>query len=204
MRQQYNISQYCSIKNERIILNNETVFSSQTKDFATFMKQAYTNVKLTYPKFFKMDNLSKLAFLTADLILKNRAPSATDTNTALVFSNRASSLETDRAHQKTIANRAESYPSPAVFVYTLPNICLGEISIKHKLYSENNFFIFERFNPKYLVAYTTALLDENETDSVLCGWVDVDEDSYEAILYLVERHGQRPFNEEELTRLYHT
>ena len=50
-----------------------------------------------------------------------------------------------------IQNKESYYPSPAVFVYTLPNICIGEISIKYKLYSENSFFIFDSLNAEYLM-----------------------------------------------------
>ena len=204
MKSTYHISQYCSIKKGRIILNGDEVFNDDTIDFKDFIKLAYGHFETTYPKFFKMDNLSKLAFLTADLILKTVKTPEQGSNIALVFSNKASSLDTDRMHQKTIADKAQFYPSPAVFVYTLPNICLGEISIRHSLYSENNFFIFDRFNPKHLVDYSAILLDENKAESVLCGWVNYDNNDYESILFLVEKNGKIPFNVEELTHLQQT
>ena len=31
-------------------------------------------------------------------------------------------------------------------MYTLPNIGIGEISIRHQLKSENGFFVFENYN----------------------------------------------------------
>src|SRR5699024_8541206 len=149
-------------------------------EFKDFIKKAYKFFETKYPKFFKMDNLSKLAFLTADILLKQENLNEEENDIALVFSNRASSLDTDRKHQESIENEEEYYPSPAVFVYTLPNICLGEISIKHKLYSENSFFIFAQFHPEYLFEYADFLLQTGKAEKVLCGWVDFDEEDYES------------------------
>ena len=110
-----------------------------------------------------MDDLSKLSFLAADVLLKNeQLDTEGENNIAIVLSNRASSLETDRAHQKTIQDQNNYFPSPAIFVYTLPNICIGEISIKHKLYSENSFFIFDNFNAQHLLDYANSLINDKK------------------------------------------
>ncbi len=183
-------------------MNGQFIFSDDSEDFPTFIKNAYKSFKTDYPKFFKMDNLSKLAFLAADALLKNENLNEEENNIGLIFSNKASSLDTDRKHQISIENDEEYFPSPAVFVYTLPNICLGEISIKHKLYSENSFFIFDRFNAEHLQLYANNLLRNGKAEKVLCGWVDFDENSYEAFLYLVEKEGKIEHNTEEINRLY--
>ena len=152
-----------------------------------------------------MDNLSKLAFMAADILLKNENIAPKDEqNIALVFSNKASSLDTDRKHQMAIQDKSNYYPSPSVFVYTLPNICLGEISIKYKLFSENSFFIFDSFNANLLFDYSNSLLDTNKTDAVLNGWVEIDENKYEAFLYLVSNRGNITHNKENIITLYNT
>ena len=184
------------------VLFSEVPITIGTEDFSTFIKNAYKFLQTEYSKFFKMDNLSKLAFLAADVLLKNENLSEEENNIALIFSNKASSLDTDRKHQAAIENDAEYFPSPAVFVYTLPNICLGEISIKHRLYSENSFFIFDRFNAEHLQLYANSLLRSGKAEKVLCGWVDLDENSYDAFLYLVEKEGEIEHKTEEITRLY--
>lgn len=186
------------------VLFSEVPIAIGTEDFSTFIKNAYKFLKTDYSKFFKMDNLSKLAFLAADVLLKSENLNEEENNIALIFSNKASSLDTDRKHQATIENSEEYFPSPAVFVYTLPNICLGEISIKHRLYSENSFFIFDRFNAEHLQLYANSLLRSGKAEKVLCGWVDLDENSYEAFLYLVEKEGEIEHKTEEITRLYNT
>lgn len=200
----FHIKSYSQLKNQTVLVNGEVLYNDASEDFSTFIKSAYKFLETDYSKFFKMDNLSKLAFLAADILLKQENLSENDNNIALVFSNKASSLDTDRKHQAAIENSDEYFPSPAVFVYTLPNICLGEISIKHSLYSENSFFIFDHFNPEHLQLYANYLLRNKKAEKVLCGWVDFDKNNYEAFLYLVEKNGEIEHNIEEITRLYKT
>ncbi|NNE75752.1 MAG: 3-oxoacyl-ACP synthase [Pricia sp.] len=196
----YQIKSYCHILDGKISLNGEILFSHHETEFSTFIKAAYKHFETGYSKFFKMDTLSKLAFMAAELLLKNN----TEKNTALVLSNRASSLDTDRAYQASVSEVTNAYPSPALFVYTLPNICLGEISIRHSLYSENSFFIFDAFNPKLLSDYSDSLLQTGKANEVLCGWVDIDMGKYDAFLYLISKNGVFTYSTEEITRLYRT
>lgn len=202
MSEDFQIKSYCHIKDQGLWVNGSLVFKDEQEAFSTFIKSVYKYLTTDYPKFFKMDNLSKLALLAADVLLKDEQLNDQDNNIALVFSNRASSLNTDRKHQAAIENESEYFPSPAVFVYTLPNICIGEISIKHRLYSENSFFIFERFNAEHLQMYANYLLRKGKAEKVLCGWVDFDETNYEAFLYLVGNEGKIEHSTEEITRLY--
>jgi len=199
----FHIKNYCHIKKGAISLNGKVVYENTSTDFASFIKSAYTHFETDYSKFFKMDNLSKLAFMAAEMVLP-AISSEEERNRAVVLSNRASSLDTDRKYQKSIADESNFYPSPAIFVYTLPNICIGEISIRHKLHSENSFFIFEAFNAEYLEDYADNLLQTEKAEDVLCGWVDVDKDEYEAFLYIVAETGDHPHTKEEITRLYLT
>jgi len=183
------IQSFCTIQNNEIILDGETIFETEPTSFLDFSKKAYKNFEVNYPKFFKMDSLSKLAFLGAELILMREIDNSKENNTALVFSNKSSSLDTDVKYQKSISDKENYFPSPAVFVYTLPNICLGEISIRHQLRSENSFFIFEGFNPSFMMRYSDILLETKKADKVLCGWVEYFDEEYKAFLYLVGKEG---------------
>src|SRR5690606_18865006 len=147
------------IRDNKVISGGKELFGSDSEDFSAFSKEAYKHFGVDYPKFFKMDNLSKLAFLGAEILLKNQNLNESDNDIALVLANRSSSLDTDYKYQQSITDKENFYPSPAVFVYTLPNICIGEISIRHKLYSENSFFIFEAFNADFLGNYSAYLLE---------------------------------------------
>lgn len=146
-----------------------------------------------------MDDLSKLAFLAADILLK---VSDKNEHIAIILSNRASSLDSDRRHQASISDKTNYFPSPSVFVYTLPNIGIGEISIRHQLHSESAFFVFEYFNPEPLFTNADYLLQNGKADKVLCGWVDFDNNNYEAFLYLVSENGNIAHIPKEILRLY--
>ena len=168
-----NSNLYCWIKNGKIIFNDEILFENKETDFHSFSKSIFKFLEISYPKFFKMDSLSKL--VNED---KN--------NLALIFANHSSCLSTDIKHKQSIANPDEYFPSPAVFVYTLPNICLGEISIRHQLHTESSFFIFDSFPFHFFEEYSQILYQTGNATKVLCGWVEVFEDDYEAFVYLKE------------------
>lgn len=194
------IYDYCTIENNEIVLNGDSVFKIEPTAFADFSKQAYRNFDINYPKFFKMDSLSKLAFLGAELLLKSE--SQTENNTALLLSNKSSSLDTDVKYQESISDKENYYPSPAVFVYTLPNICLGEISIRHQLKSENSFFIFDAFNPEFMTNYANTLLQTNKAERVLCGWVEFFNEEYKAFLCVIGKEENQKYQNETIETLY--
>jgi hypothetical protein len=202
MTQKKNIQSYCTIQNNEIVLNGTSVFKIEPTNFADFSKQAYRNFDIQYPKFFKMDALSKLAFLGAELLLSPITSSEKENNIALVLSNKSSSLDTDVKYQESISDKENYYPSPAVFVYTLPNICLGEISIRHQLKSENSFFIFDAFNTEFMSNYSNILLDLDKADIVLCGWVEFFNDDYKAFLCMISKEENTKYTNETINTLY--
>jgi len=203
MADKHFITDYCTIEKGRIKRNGQEVFAASDTSFADFAKQAYKHAETEYSKFFKMDNLSKLSFLAADLLLKGQ-PLDGSNNTALLFANISSSLDTDVKFNDSISDKDNYFPSPAVFVYTLPNICMGEISIRYKLYTENSFFIFEAFNPEFFANYAAILLDTSRADKVLCGWVEFFKDDYKAFMYLVSKESGTDNTIENIQLLYNS
>lgn len=193
MNKELYISASCTIINNKITIDNQVIAQEdEDLDFTVFAKKIYKDNQLKYPKFFKMDRLSKLAFLGAEFLFSESGilNQEEENNIAIVLSNRASSLDTDRKHQSSIEDKTAYFPSPSVFVYTLPNIAIGEISIRHQLYSENAFFVFENFNAEFLEKYCSSLIHHQKANSVLCGWVDFDKNDYHAFLYLLtQREG---------------
>ncbi len=202
MTQKTYIQSYITIQNNEIVLNGTSVFKIEPTNFADFSKQAYRNFDIQYPKFFKMDSLSKLAFLGAELLLSPITSSEEENNIALVLANKSSSLDTDVKYQESISDKENYYPSPAVFVYTLPNICLGEISIRHQLKSENSFFIFDVFNTDFMSNYSNILLNSDKADVVLCGWVEFFNDDYKAFLCTISKEENTKYTNETINTLY--
>ncbi len=74
------------------------------------------------------------------------AGNTADDETGIILSNANGSLDVDLKYAKTMQAGA----SPALFVYTLPNIVIGEISIRHKIKGENAFFVFKDFNGNFI------------------------------------------------------
>ena len=183
------ISNYCVIENNSVSVNGEKQFELENTSFSEFAKMAYKHFGMEYTKFFKMDSLSKLAFLASEIILNEMVNKENENDIALVFANRSSSLDTDVKYQASIVDKEAYFPSPSVFVYTLPNICIGEISIKHKLQSENAFFVFEENNEVFLTQYAKSLLQSKKATKVLCGWVEYFEENYNGFLYLLDNEG---------------
>lgn len=171
----------CEIADNRILINGQAVFKSSAENFSAFAKECYKHLELAYPKFYKMDALSKLAFLATEFLLKDH----TEPDTAIVLANRSSSLDTDMKHQQSINDKENMLASPAVFVYTLPNICIGEIAIRHKLLSENAFFVLNHFDEDFLNRYTEDLLATGKAKKALCGWVELYEENYKGFVYLL-------------------
>lgn len=203
MKNEYFISDFCHITAEKVLVNGSVLHKNETTDFGAFLKKIYQYNTKTYPKFFKMDALSKLTFLGAEILLnKENNPLKISIDTALVFSNKSSSLETDRKYQKSIESQANFYPSPAVFVYTLPNIGMGEVAIRHQLQTENAFFVFQEFQAEFLQKYTVSLLLEKKCEQVLCGWTEMDGDTRHGFFYIVSKNGITPHTKVNIQNLY--
>jgi hypothetical protein len=171
----------CVIANNRITVNGQTVFDQAPDlDFTAFAKAAFKNLNLAYPKFYKMDRLCKLGFLAAEYLLSGDMIRRPDESTAIVLCNSSSSLDSDLTHLQN----AEQ-PSPAVFVYTLPNIVAGEIAIRHGIKGETAFFISERDDDPVVRQYTVNLLENGAASSCIAGWVDYADEQYLAKLYFL-------------------
>lgn len=191
----FKIQHSVHIRDNSVYLDLKEVFSLKNKlELSVFLKMAYQFLEINYPKFYKMDTMSKLGIIASEVLFQDK-PS---TETALVFSNRTGSLETDKLHLEN----CDRIPSPAIFVYTLPNIVLGEISIKYKLQSENAFFIENKFNATLLFNYSQILLHTEKADSVVCGWIDLENGEYDVFLALVSSEGKMIFSEENLNKTY--
>ena len=156
-------------------------------DLLTELYRKYVN---DYPKYFKMDILCKLGFIAADLLLQTEGKVRFEPceDRAVVFFNRSSSLHADKSFESNISNRASFYPSPAVFVYTLPNIVTGEIAIRNKYYGETNFIVTENRDESIVENIIDGVLTDEMTTSVITGWLEAEnEDKFKAEIYIIEK-----------------
>jgi len=144
----------------------------------------YRSLQVDYPKFFKMDTLSKLGFLASEMIFKddeNRFQPREDI--AVICFNRSSSLDIDTQYQATIQNNKNYFPSPSLFVYTLPNIVTGEIAIRNKFFGETSFYILENYDEKEIFRITQNTLSDNNLTYALVAWIE----GFEIKMFLVTK-----------------
>ena len=203
MSTQNHITASCIISNEVVYKNELQVFENKTTELAEFLLSIYRHLNGQYPKFYKMDNLSKLGWLTNEILLqdsfdkeKYRAE-----DVGIVLSNANSSLDNDIRYYET----TKTIASPALFVYTLPNIVIGEISIRHNFKGENAFFIFEEFDAGFIEQYVSNLMNNYILQCCICGWVELLKDEYKAALFLIEKDKSTDsvnFTKENLTEIY--
>lgn len=161
------------------------VFEKSDGSLTDFLIAAYRHFEIQYPKFYKMDSLSKLGWLAAEVLLKKsfNAGEYEPGAVGVVFANASSSLDTDIKYFET----ARDIASPALFVYTLPNIVIGEICIRHGFKGENAFFIFDAFDAGFMEQYVANLINCNILQACICGWVEILDDQYKTVLFLVEK-----------------
>ncbi|QEC76718.1 beta-ketoacyl synthase N-terminal-like domain-containing protein [Mucilaginibacter ginsenosidivorax] len=203
MTEALHITSHCIISNNVVYSTGIPVFENQGGDAGAFLLSAYQFLEVKYPKFYKMDNLSKLGLLASEVLLKdnNISKKYKEQEVGIVLANSNSSLDADIKYY----DQAKTIASPALFVYTLPNIVIGEISIKNKFKGENAFFVFEAFDAAFIQQYVAYLLNNNILQACICGWVDVLKEDYKAVLYLVEKNASptsEPFSAENLNNIY--
>ncbi|NML41631.1 hypothetical protein HHL17_30885 [Chitinophaga sp. G-6-1-13] len=193
----------CIIRHHGIRLNGALLWEAdRSMDLQEWLRAGYDRFSGQYPKFHKMDALSKLGWLAAEVLLKHAPVQALPPETVgMVLSNRSGSLDTDIRYYATVKDIA----SPALFVYTLPNIVMGEICIRHGFKGENIFFVSENFDAELMSSYPVQLLATTPLQACLCGWVEVMGDDYEVALFLLEKTPRgmaRPVTAEALNELY--
>ncbi len=197
------ITTYCRIKNDSYSVNGKDFSLTQEENLSALLLQLYKSLGIDYAKFHKMDLLAKTAFLGSELIIKNthHLDNTKDDEVALCFANRESSAYSDANFIKSYAE--DGNPSPSHFVYTLPNILLGEIAIKNKWYGENLFLIFPKFDAQEFTEQANVLL-ATSSKSCLCGWINVTGKELDAFFFLVENNEVKGelLSPENLLKLY--
>ena len=157
---------------------------------SALLTELYRNHIGDYPKFFKMDTLSKLGFIASELLLNaegNRSFEPREDRAVILF-NRNASLQADNAYQKTIQDLDNFFPSPAAFVYTLPNIVTGEIAIRNKYFGETLFIVLDDYDEKIIMENLKNAFQDPITTSIIGGWVDCsDEEHFEAKIFIIEK-----------------
>lgn len=152
------------------------------KEHHSLLTTLYKQMIGNYPKFYKMDGLSRLGFVASEILL-NAEKGETDKERAIIFFNHSSSIASDRNYKESINDKDNYFPSPSIFVYTLPNIVTGEIAIRNHFHGETSFFILPDKDERLMEEILQASCRDAQSKSFLTGWIDYeDERHFEADL----------------------
>lgn len=150
------------------------------------LSSLYRELSGDYPKFFKMDVVSKLGFLLTEMLVgdeQGRFVQRED-RAVLVFS-REGCVANDRHYAQSM----QDFPSPALFVYTLPNIVAGEIAIRNKWAGETSAYVLESFDPEIIKELVKEAFQDSVTESAVVAWIDCPSDeTWDARAWLIERN----------------
>ena len=179
------ITASCTISKSAVVKNGSEVFTNGAASPAEFFTFAYQHFQFNYPKFYKMDNLSKLGWLAAEILLKDNFDASTyqPEQVGVVLANANSSLDNDLKYFESVKDIA----SPGLFVYTLPNIVIGEICIRNNFKGEHALYIQNTFDAGFIEQQVNYLLNNDLLQACICGWADILGEDYKATLFLVEK-----------------
>ena len=174
---------------EEVILDQQKLWEGKKeleeqegKEHHSLLTTLYKQMIGNYPKFYKMDGLSRLGFVASEILL-NAEKGETDKERAIIFFNHSSSIASDRNYKESINDKDNYFPSPSIFVYTLPNIVTGEIAIRNHFHGETSFFILPDKDERMMEEILQASCRDAQSKSFLTGWIDYeDERHFEAEL----------------------
>jgi hypothetical protein len=147
----------------------------------------YRHLGCSYAKFFKMDKLCKRAWLGAEYLLGGSDEVYRDIDKnkiAILLTTTQGCMDVDKRYLEGIA-----MPSPALFVYTLPNIMLGEISIRRGFKGEQLCMVNEGPDAEELFFNVQDILNNKGMDACLCGWADANENDFDVCLFWITKDG---------------
>lgn len=160
----------------------EELGEQEGQEHHSLLTTLYKQMIGNYPKFYKMDGLSRLGFVASEILL-NAEKGETDKERAIIFFNHSSSIASDRNYKESINDKDNYFPSPSIFVYTLPNIVTGEIAIRNHFHGETSFFILPDKDERMMEEILQASCRDAQSKSFLTGWIDYeDERHFEADL----------------------
>lgn len=161
---------------------NEKLEEQEGAGHHSLLTTLYKQMIGNYPKFYKMDGLSRLGFVASEILL-NAEKGETDKERAIIFFNHSSSIASDRNYKESINDKNNYFPSPSIFVYTLPNIVTGEIAIRNHFHGDTSFFILPDKDERMMEEILQASCRDAQSKSFLTGWIDYeDERHFEADL----------------------
>lgn len=172
------------------ITDSSLVIDGHSESVSSRGKQLLTDIYTErigdFPKFYRMDMLSRLAFVASELLMKLKPETLPSSGIGVLLFNQTTSILADRQHISTISDTESFFPSPSAFLYTLPNIVTGEIAIRNGCRGETSMFILNGRNEEMMDDIIKATLSLSNPGGLVTGWADCcSEDTFEADMKLI-------------------
>ncbi len=182
---EYNEISKIKITNSQVLINGDEI--KVANEGKALLKELYAKYIGNYPKFHKMDLLCQLGFVAIQILLSDFELEAKK-NLSIALFNSSSSIATDKEYIKTIVDKENYFPSPALFVYTLPNIVLSEVAIKEGIKGETTMYLLPKRDDKIMREVTKSTFADNEINEMVMGWIDCyDEANFIADLSIIKK-----------------
>lgn len=186
---QLSIDHWIRLTSDRMVKDGNPLLGISESVSDLSPEDTYRQSGFNYPKFFKMDLLCKWAWLGAESLLNKEDQYAYEgmdkQKVAVVLMTGNGCLDIDKKYQQSV----QSIPSPALFVYTLSNIMLGEICIRHGFKGEQTCMVSSEPDGAELYFWVKDLLENRGMEACLCGWVDAVNYQHDVSMFWVTRTG---------------
>ena len=181
----YEVLRTVEVSPEGLTIDNQAVSVENTG--TELVSEIYRKYLSANSRFYKMDMYSRLAYVATGLVSKDSLDGCEAEDIAIYLFTLNGSVLADRKHLSTFVKSEEYYPSPVLFINTLPNIVLGEIAAKNGIKGESSLIMLPEYNKEIIENILSATLSTTNPAIMICGWVDCDtENSFSAKLKLLK------------------
>lgn len=187
MNPAYRIIHTVELNGSRLLVDGRCLISLEERGGESLHEKFNAFYKLggfDYPRFFKMDPFCKAGVLCALPVLKymKNQPRAEDSG-FLLFTSSGCRM----ADEEHIQQFSQGMPSPAVFVYTLPNILVGEWSILSGWKGWCQCHIVQGADKNLILNAVERHYKQGNEAPLAAAWCVVEPGHVEAFLFICEK-----------------
>ncbi|HQV52129.1 MAG: hypothetical protein IPH21_02100 [Flavobacteriales bacterium] len=192
---------HTSYRNGHFTVNGK-LLAEPTSSPDTDLNNAWSALGIELPRFPRMDRSSKLvAICGSSFFIEGGALAGHSKETiGMVIMGKHGSMDTDSKYQAQLD--ADNHASPGQFVYTLPNIAMGEFSIQHGLYGSGLCLLNNAPDLSQMREACVILLHDHGMDAIVCGWSDIFADQATATFMVVTERTLADWNAAELEKIF--